>query len=764
MKTNSQHNREPVLLLGTRRVDHQPILLTGPAFAQHKWVQGISGSGKSTFLAWMALSLLRERIAFSVIDPHGDLCRLILSLLASSDFFTNPKAFEMLWFVDFARPDKAPPFNVLQQPYESHTIASNLLEAMHRAFPTSGTTAMLDNMLLAAAFVLAEHGNPVTDLQQLLLDQAYRDSLMLSVSDPLIKQFFAMKFGEKTSSQLIDSTLRRSFLLTFSPSLNHSLGQRENKLNFRDLMDNQVSCLFSLGGLDDQSKRLLGCLLMVGLEQAFLSRATLSPHKRFPYHVLVDEFPLFVASGDSFSILLEQVRKYAGSLILANQTYSQLSKELLGSLQNAIPILMKAGSDDSSALANRFYRSLPSEDAATGTPRSMLSAFAQCTTTSQARAVFETLKRQEALVSIETQMYKILTPTLPITQDEVTLKPIEEAYASLLLRSPTTAPSPPLEIVAASHRLEAELVVDASPPPDPKTTPKAPYAMRRTRRIEEAVPEPFRLTTGVLDMDILSCLYHFHYLTLHQIATLLQKEKSINYLREKLKKLITQEMVESMLLARTTSGKPPTVYTLTTTGAKHLTEEKGLPAPQPTGPKAHGYLEHTLECNELLIAAFLLPTLKPTITLADLKHERTLKTNPIMVAQGRYVIPDGMVKLFLNYEAIGICVEIDRGTEEREKIQQKIKNYVSFAQGPYQRTFSMESLSIIFCVTKGDEARVKQLLTWTEQILEDAKTAAPLFLVGKVTLGEVSPEQVFSDRLFHSPYDKSMHAIIEEDP
>src|SRR5205085_3983714 len=92
------------------------------------------------------------------------------------------------------------------------------------------------------------------------------------------------------------------------------------------------------------------------LEQAFLSRATVSPDKRLPHHVIVDEFQLLSASGDSFSTILEQVRKYSGTLILAHQTQSQLTNDITGSLQNAIHIVMKAGVEDSSTLVSRFYR------------------------------------------------------------------------------------------------------------------------------------------------------------------------------------------------------------------------------------------------------------------------------------------------------------------------------------------------------------------------------------------------------------------------
>jgi type IV secretory pathway TraG/TraD family ATPase VirD4 len=61
----------------------------------------------------------------------------------------------------------------------------------------------------------------------------------------------------------------------------------------------------------------------------------MSPEKRIPFQIIVDEFPMFSVSDDSFTNMLEQVRKYKGMLYLAYQTTSQLS--------SAVPIPYKHG-------------------------------------------------------------------------------------------------------------------------------------------------------------------------------------------------------------------------------------------------------------------------------------------------------------------------------------------------------------------------------------------------------------------------------------
>lgn len=744
-----QRNRQPSLPLGYTVEGNKLVALSGIDFVRHKHIIGVSGSGKSSFLASCIMFLLRQAVPFILLDPHGDLAKLIVSLLASSDFFNNPRAYDRLWYIDFARPDAGVAFNVLKQPYEPHTTANNLLEATHRAFPMSGTTtASLDNMILAGTLALVENGLPLTALNTLILDSSFREAMLRNVTDPLVVQFFKSKFSDKVNSSLVDSTLRRSFLLTFSPSLRNTLGQRENKLNFRYILDNNISCIFNLGGLDDMTKRFVGCLLMVGIEQAFLSRANIPDAKRTPMHVFVDEFPLFSASEDSFSVVLEQVRKYKGTLYLAHQTTSQLSRGMTGSLQNAISILFKLGYEDSTWAAGRFVRKPQQEpgllDSLLGNT-SQPGAFDSVENLQDAKQVFENLERSEAIVTISKQALHIRTLTIPqVRVDPRKLAEIEDMYASKLL---TPLPNIQKEQSASSLVLVSPMT--------------SPLAKRRVASAPIVEGKPLQFITGTLSDDLLTSLFHLHYATLSQLCKLLGRESSSNHVRDKLNNLKDNGMVDSTTLARSTSGKPPTVWYLTKSTRKDIADSLGLPVPLATGEKKHGYLEHTLACNEPLIASALLPQVEPSFTLIDLKHERTLKNTAIKISEGVYLVPDAWIHLKLHQEHIGICFELDRNTEEKEKIQQKIQSYVSFASGIYQQTFGLESLTIAFCVTEGGDRRVKQLGSWAEQVLEDNKDAASLFLFGSISPGALEPDVLFLNTRFLLPFDNTPHTLVE---
>ncbi len=717
-------HQQPFLHLGTTP-EGESIMLTGQEFSRFKWVQGISGSGKSTFEAWIALSLLRLGITVLLIDPHGDLARLILGLLAASDFFKNPKSFERLYFLDFARKDSAPGFNVLRQEHiHNYKVAQNIVQSIHRAFPTStSSTTALDNTIEYSAFVLAECGLPITQLQRFLLDASYRKSLLSRIKDHQIVQFFDFTFSDKVNSTLIASTMRRLDLLTFSPTLRGSLGLKTNILNFRSMWEKNVSCLISLGGLSENEKRLLGCLLLVSIEQAFLSRLDLPPEKRSPVALIVDEAPLFISQDEtSFTNILEQCRKAGATCTtFANQTITQLSKGMLGSLQNALPIIFKAGTQDSSELASRFYRPTVEEnvslfDLLTLSPAPSPGVFSTVRNTTEARMLFENLARQEAIVMLPGRAVKIKTPTIPVNIDQKKLAFIEHEYAKRLLT--------PLSHIER-EQARSNLVLVTSAPPTIK---------RRTYQPAITPQKPLELFTGDLEHDILAALSHFSYTTLLQLASLLGREKSVNYLRKKLSSMTDEQKVAVTLLPRVSGGKPLQVYSA-----------------QGSGERKHLFLEHSLDCTQALLAGFHVPQIEPSLTLISLKDERTLKA----MQPSSSIIPDGLVTYQTQAgERIHIAYEIDRSTSNNTRICEKFTGYPAWIQ-----QMGLDALTIAFVVTSGDRKRVTALMEQAHETIGDTDLAS-LFLFAAVPVDTISP-RLFLDPVF-TGLDNSRHALIEK--
>src|SRR5207248_165440 len=88
-------------------------------------------------------------------------------------------------------------------------------------------------------------------------------------------------------------------------------------------------------------------LIMVGFEQATLSRANILEEARSRYHLLVDEFSQFASrSEEAFTTFLSEARKFKVTLWLSHQTGMQISDRFRSALQNALPIFFQPGRED----------------------------------------------------------------------------------------------------------------------------------------------------------------------------------------------------------------------------------------------------------------------------------------------------------------------------------------------------------------------------------------------------------------------------------
>ncbi len=722
-----QNHKQPQLILplGYTR-DGKPFILTDE-YLKHIWLQGTSGSGKSWAVCWIILCLLRQ-VNCIVLDPHGDLCENLLRYLAYSGFWNNELAFDKLWYIEMrlAKDKAALAWNVLNQPYTAFETAQHFMNAIHRAWPTSGATTALDNLLLAACLLLTLNHEPVTSLYDVVFSSAYRDALLKNCNQKQYKQiqsFFAYRFpGDKINSQTVDSTLRRLFLLTFSPILKHMLSQKANTLCFPLLLRQQRSLIINLSGLTEDEKKLTACLITKQIEEAFLARADIPEIERSRYFVLIDEFATFVEqSGETFNNIMEQLRKYKCSLLLINQHLEQLPKGIAGALGNATPIMMRASYRDSNTLASHFYRKQEQVEQdffswLLSPQEQQKDAFSDIENVSQARNLYESLDRQEAYVTLRGQTHYVKIPTLPhVRLPDGYIEKIKQVYEKRLL-------TPLSQINQDQSRSNLVLVSSA------------PSIKRRTYASSLTQSNPLMLFSGDLEQDILCALSHFSYVTLTQLVSLLGKEKSVNYLRKKLSSMIDENKIAVTQLGRISGGKPLQIYCLA-----GVSDRKQL------------FLEHTLDCTQALIAGFQVPQIEPSLQLCLLKDERSLKA----ISSPSPVIPDGLVTYQTQTgECISIALEIDRSTSNDTRIKQKFLGYPAWI-----RQMGLDALTIAFVVTSGDKKRVTDLMDLAQETIRDSDLAS-LFLFAHV------PAEKMTSRLFLDPVftglDNSPHALIEQ--
>jgi len=322
--------------------------LTSPAEqAYHSLVWGSTGAGKSKFLATQLLQHISRHHAVCLLDPHGDLAEDTLTGLAAGGFFNRPDAYDRLVYIDFGESHHVP-FNILGiKRFKPHVRAQNALDAFGRTWPEVQSAPHFRTLFLTSAMILIANDLPLTDINRLLLDDAFRGTCLARVSDPFVRQMAG--YFEKGLAGAAGSTLRRSFLLGFDPVLRGCLAQTGNVFDIRKMMDWGVSLIVNLGSIQQaESRRLMGSLLMVQIEQAALSRAEMPSSARRPWHCYVDEWPQMAATQrESLDNLLTQARKYNLRLCLAGQSPAQIEAgRLAGALEQCrLSVTFRLGSE-----------------------------------------------------------------------------------------------------------------------------------------------------------------------------------------------------------------------------------------------------------------------------------------------------------------------------------------------------------------------------------------------------------------------------------
>lgn len=336
----------------------KPVTLPMSDTASHVHVIGVSGSGKSRWLCQYYLSLVASGIGVTLIDPHGDLSRLILGYLSER------KALIHTTYLDFKRAadrGRYLPLNVLRQPGSRTQVAQNVLEAFHRAWPSlaNGSAPRFDKLVLNGVKALIAGNARLPDLSWFLTDSAFRSQVLEHETDSRVLRHWHNwydKLPQRLQSEYADSTLSRVDLLSFDEVLRYSLGHEELAINFRQVMDRGQNLLINLAGLANETQRLLGSLFTVMAEQAAVSREDTQSRRT---HVLViDEFAKFSAkSEEAMQTMLSQTRKYGLFIVMAHQNWTQASEKLRGAMGNArLKIAFQLDRPDAEITARAFTK------------------------------------------------------------------------------------------------------------------------------------------------------------------------------------------------------------------------------------------------------------------------------------------------------------------------------------------------------------------------------------------------------------------------
>ncbi len=276
--------------------------------------------------------------------------------------------------------------------------------------------------------------------------------------------------------------------------------------------------------------------------------------------------------------------------------------------------------------------------------------------------------------------------------------------------------------------------------------------MDKPKAVDKSEKKPFRMTYahelllfGSPEVPLGLC--QLYIATPDQLCRLHHGMGALNGVQVRLKTLTEQGFVQRGLIP-TEKGRSPYYYTPNRRGIRYAAR-KGVDVQEAfrMSKEVDGqflFVKHTVELNDMLIAAATLKRPDPNYWLEDFMHERVLKRHPYTALwQGRSfsLIPDA----FLDFRVAllsgrqlrwPILLEHDRGTEEQRQFRRRIRAYIIMlrTQG-YRQWFEAKGVRVAFSTFTGFD-RLKRMREWTRQELastNDSKAMGKLFVFANFT-------------------------------
>jgi Replication-relaxation len=271
-------------------------------------------------------------------------------------------------------------------------------------------------------------------------------------------------------------------------------------------------------------------------------------------------------------------------------------------------------------------------------------------------------------------------------------------------------------------------------------------------------------------------IYQLGLTTADQLCRLHYQPGTIKTVKARLKQLVEQGYVRT---AQRSIGAPPYSYTLTPKGLRYL-KSLGMDTNEALRPSdrvavAHTpFIEHTLELNDVIIAAALLAQRQPDCGhyLHSFIPEGMLKRRPYTGLQhGRQaftIIPDAVFDFRRplpdgRHRYTPVLLEHDRGTEQQQFFRTRIRAYITFlTSGVYQEAFNTSAVNIAFTTFEGERRR-DQMRVWTLRELKATNESPDIGLAFSFAALQRPPmaQAVWLDPCWLSPYDnQECHPLL----
>lgn len=329
---------------------------------KHMYIIGKTGTGKSTLVANMVISDIRNGKGVCVIDPHGDLCETILQYIPS---------YRLNDIVYLDPSDKEYPFalNPLEvQNFEQKELVVSGIVAIFRKMYEHSWGPRLEYILRNVLLSVIDLPNAtLLYVPAMLTDEEFRKKALEVMQDQVMKNFWINEFENmhpRLKSEAISPILNKVGQFVSSPLMRNIIKSSKSTVDLEKIMNEGKILLLNLsqGKLGEDNAALLGAMTITKLQLAAMNRVSVPEAQRRDFYLYVDEFQNFATT--SFIKILSEARKYRLNLILANQYIAQIPEDVRAAIFGNAGTMMSfiVGAEDNRYLAREFGERFTEED------------------------------------------------------------------------------------------------------------------------------------------------------------------------------------------------------------------------------------------------------------------------------------------------------------------------------------------------------------------------------------------------------------------
>jgi hypothetical protein len=320
----------------------------------HVYVIGKTGTGKSSFLEFLARQDVAKGHGLALFDPHGDLVERVHAWAVTSGRSD-------VIYLDVPNPAQRFAFNPLANvpPLRRSLATAGLIEALKKMFSEAWGVRMEHFLRHALLLLLDQPSATIADIPRLFIEPEYRKRAIENAVHVQVRRFWTLEFPSypvRMRMEAVAPVMNKIGAFLADPFLHRILATPESTFSLREAMDKGQVLLVNLakGKIGEGPAAAFGALLMASIGIAGLSRSDLTEAERRPFYVYGDEFQTYTTLA--IANMLSELRKYGVGMTLANQYLDQIEEEVRSAIMGNVGTLIafRVGAQDAQTLGKEF--------------------------------------------------------------------------------------------------------------------------------------------------------------------------------------------------------------------------------------------------------------------------------------------------------------------------------------------------------------------------------------------------------------------------